>query len=194
MWKSAGLVSILVTVMMIGGTESITDRRIILQDGYSIHELPPNSGEPLLVNFSVNLRNILGVNEKDQYISLETSLRMYWRDARVKVDDSLLAADKEYVTLNPKVMLLQLLLLLPLGLFIFTTCIQLSNFQVTDSFWIPDIFLDRARIVRTPTLHLKPASIRVYRDSRIRWICNAGAMLLHECQVANKSDHSVLAV
>ena len=110
MWKSAGLVSILVTVMMIGGTESITDRRIILQDGYSIHELPPNSGEPLLVNFSVNLRNILGVNEKDQYISLETSLRMYWRDARVKVDDSLLAADKEYVTLNPKVMLLQLLL------------------------------------------------------------------------------------
>ena len=105
MWKSAGLVSILVTVMMIGGTESITDKRIILQDGYSVHELPPtSSGQPLLVNFSVNLRNILGVNEKDQYISLETSLRMYWRDARVKVNDSLMAADKEYVSLNPKVM------------------------------------------------------------------------------------------
>ena len=44
-----------------------------------------------------------------------------------------------------------------------------SKFQVTDIFWIPDIFLDRARTVRTPTLHLKPASIRVYRDSRIRW-------------------------
>ena len=167
MWKSAWLVCILAT-NMIGGTESITDKRIILQDGYSIHELPPNSGEPLLVNFSVNLRNILGVNEKDQYISLETSLRMYWRDSRVKVDDSLLAADKEYVTLNPKVTLIQLLL--PLGSF--TTYIQLSKFQVTDSFWIPDIFLDRARIVRTPTLHLKPASIRVYRDSRIRWIMN----------------------
>ena len=44
-----------------------------------------------------------------------------------------------------------------------------SLFQVTDIFWIPDIFLDRARTVRTPTLHLKPASVRVYRDSRIRW-------------------------
>ena len=89
--------------MVIGGTESITDKRIIFQDGYSIHELPPSSTGPLLVNFSVNLRNILGVNEKDQYISLETSLRMYWRDTRVKVDNSLLPADKEYVTLNPKV-------------------------------------------------------------------------------------------
>ena len=105
MWISAGLCSILLTVMMIGGTESITDKRIILQDGYSVHELPPtSSGQPLLVNFSVNLRNILGVNEKDQYISLETSLRMYWRDSRVKVNDSLMAADKEYVSLNPKVM------------------------------------------------------------------------------------------
>ena len=103
MWKAAEVVSIL-TLMMLGGTESITDRRIILQDGYSIHELPPTLGqEPLLVNFSVNLRNILGVNEKDQYISLETSLRMYWMDTRVKVDDSLMAADREYITLNPKV-------------------------------------------------------------------------------------------
>ena len=107
MWKSSGVVSLLVILLIIGGTECISDKRIIFQDGYSIHELPPTSGEPLLVNFSVNLRNILGVNEKDQYISLETSLRMFWKDTRVKVDDSLLAADKDYVSLNPKVMLQQ---------------------------------------------------------------------------------------
>ena len=106
MWKSVGLVSILLApTMVIGGTEYITDKRIIFQDGYSIHELPPSSRGPLLVNFSVNLRNILGVNEKDQYISLETSLRMHWRDTRVKVDNSLLPADKDYVTLNPKVLI-----------------------------------------------------------------------------------------
>ena len=107
MWKYSGVVSLLVISLIIGGTECISDKRIIFQDGYSIHELPPTSGEPLLVNFSVNLRNILGVNEKDQYISLETSLRMFWKDTRVKVDDSLLAADKDYVSLNPKVMLQQ---------------------------------------------------------------------------------------
>ena len=34
------------------------------------------------VNVSMNLRNIFEVNEKSQYISLETSIRMYWVDPR----------------------------------------------------------------------------------------------------------------
>ena len=47
------------------------------------------------------------------------------------------------------------------------------------NFWIPDIFLDRAMTVRVPTLHLKPASIRVYRDSTIRWAVFLMLHLLH---------------
>ena len=36
------------------------------------------------VNVSLNLRNIFEVNEKAQYITLETSLRMYWKDERIQ--------------------------------------------------------------------------------------------------------------
>ena len=36
------------------------------------------------VNVSLNLRNILEVDEKAQFVSLETTLRMYWRDERIK--------------------------------------------------------------------------------------------------------------
>jgi hypothetical protein len=83
------------------------DKRIELTSDYSVHELPPSEWEdgrpqPLQVNFSVNLRNVLGVNEKDQLISLETSLRMFWRDTRVKVNEREMAEEKEYITLNPK--------------------------------------------------------------------------------------------
>ena len=38
------------------------------------------------VNVSMNLRNIFEVNEKSQYISLETSIRMYWVDPRYDHD------------------------------------------------------------------------------------------------------------
>jgi len=44
------------------------------------------------VQFSVNLRNILDVNEKEQLISLEVSLRMYWKDHRISVKEN--AIDK----------------------------------------------------------------------------------------------------
>ncbi len=79
------------------------DRRIVMADNYSVHELPPvDDGGALAVNFSVNLRNILGVNEKDQLISLETSLRMFWHDPRVKVREGALRG-RDYISLNPRV-------------------------------------------------------------------------------------------
>ena len=55
---------------------------------YSIHEAPVNRfdpGKPVPVEFSINLRNVLGVNEKEQLISLETSLRMFWKDPRISL-------------------------------------------------------------------------------------------------------------
>lgn len=115
-----------------------------LEKGYSVHEAPIlEAGKPTQIDFSINVRNVLGVNEKEQLISLETSLRMYWRDPRVILDKAaLIDQTTEYVTLNPK---------------------------VAKHFWIPDIFLDRAKEIRIPTFFTRPASLRVYNNSLLRY-------------------------
>ena len=51
------------------------------------------------VNVSLNLRNIFEVNEKAQYISLETSLRMYWKDERIT---GVPLGNEEFVNVNGK--------------------------------------------------------------------------------------------
>ena len=53
----------------------------------------------LQVNVSLNLRNIFEVNEKAQYLSLETSLRMFWKDERLT---SVPIGDNEFVIVNGK--------------------------------------------------------------------------------------------
>ena len=53
----------------------------------------------LQVNVSLNLRNIFEVNEKAQYLSLETSLRMFWKDERLT---SVPIGDNEFVLVNGK--------------------------------------------------------------------------------------------
>ena len=56
------------------------DQDVIFSDGYSLHERPPTEeGKPVLIESSINLRNILDVAEKVQIISLETTLRLYWK-------------------------------------------------------------------------------------------------------------------
>ena len=35
--------------------------------------------------------------------------------------------------------------------------------------WMPDVFIDQAKAVRTPKYHTKPASLRVYNDSTVRY-------------------------
>jgi len=109
--------------------------------------MPPGEveGGPVVINASINLRNILSVSEMNQLLSVETTLRLYWKDPRVKpVQSYLEGRDKigKYVTLNP---------------------IKSSNF------WMPDIFIDQAKSIRVPTFYTKPASLRVYNDSTIRY-------------------------
>ena len=36
-------------------------------------------------------------------------------------------------------------------------------------FWMPDVFIDQAKALRTPTYYTKPASLRIYNDSTIRY-------------------------
>ncbi len=104
------------------------------------------------MQFSINLRNVLGVNEKEQLLSLECSVRMFWKDTRVSL--SLGSGSKKrglgnvtsnanpYITLNP---------------------------SVAHHFWVPDVFVDRAKDLRVPTYLTKPASLRVYSDSTLRY-------------------------
>ena len=58
-----------------------------------------DSGHLTLVNFSLNLRNILSVDEKASLLSLEISLRMFWKDHRVKATG--LSQNEEYVVISP---------------------------------------------------------------------------------------------
>ena len=56
------------------------EHKIIFSEDYSLHERPPTEdGKPVVIEASINLRNILDVAEKEQIISLETTFRMYWK-------------------------------------------------------------------------------------------------------------------
>ena len=77
------------------------------------------------------------VDEISQLVTMETTLRLYWRDPRVRLrNDSSLDADQDYLTLNPR---------------------------AAEAMWVPDVFVDQARDLRQPTFHVLPASLRVYR-------------------------------
>ena len=54
------------------------------------------------MDFQVNLRNVLEVNEVSQIVTLETTIRMFWTDSRVKVKPGSFSSELDYVTLNPK--------------------------------------------------------------------------------------------
>ena len=56
------------------------EHKVIFSENYSLHERPPTpEGKPVEIDASINLRNILDVAEKEQIISLETTLRLYWK-------------------------------------------------------------------------------------------------------------------
>ena len=43
------------------------------------------------------------------------------------------------------------------------------NPEKASKFWMPDIFIDQAKALRAPAYYTRPASIRVYNDSTIRY-------------------------
>ena len=116
-----------------------------LTENYNYHLPPPRLGA-VRVNFSINLRNVLEVNEVSETVSLETTLRMFWRDERLSLKMESLperfeSLDKDFVTLHP---------------------------SVAEMIWVPDIFIDQAVNVRRPRYLTPAASLRVYRDGTIR--------------------------
>ena len=137
--------SIFIVVKLFQSTKGEAYGKLTFDPGYNLHELPPTSDGPLLIEASINLSNILEVAEKHQLISLETSLRLYWKDARVQPVERYLEANDShgrYITLNPK---------------------------LAEKFWMPDIFIDKAKSVRKPVFFIAPAYLRLYNDSLIKY-------------------------
>ena len=122
-----------------------TSDKIILSSNYSLEQLPPAGENPLLVSASINLRNILDISETKQQISLETTLRFYWKDSRVTPKSEHIHGEDSigrYVNLHPR---------------------------AAAKLWMPDTFIDQAISLRKPTYYTQPASLRVYNDSTIRY-------------------------
>ena len=91
---------------LLTGVRLSLSEKFSLPADYSVEVLPPTEAEdsPLELLASVNLRNILDVMETKQQISLEITLRYYWRDPRiVPVVEHLNEEDSYggYVNLHP---------------------------------------------------------------------------------------------
>ena len=124
--------------------EEVEYQKFILSPGYNTNEQPPSEG-PLTIEASINLSNILEVLETQQLITLESSLRLYWKETRVKLVEKFLEGRDShgpYITLNP---------------------------NIANNFWMPDIFIDKAKTVRKPEFFIQPAYLRLYNDSLIKY-------------------------
>eukprot|EP00092_Neocalanus_flemingeri_P091752 GFUD01116408.1.p1 GENE.GFUD01116408.1~~GFUD01116408.1.p1 ORF type:complete len:265 (-),score=41.58 GFUD01116408.1:236-1030(-) len=116
---------------------------------YVIYEKP--AARPLLVNASLNLRNTIGISETEQTISLEVTLRLFWKDERVKliVDKTQPAPPHDSAHSN------------------LTYLVQCGD--RINQFWLPDLFVDQAIQTRSPKYKMPTESLKVYEDSTIRF-------------------------
>jgi len=133
--------------LIVNTSATLKDYRLKVSEDYNMYERPPTQeeGKPLLIRASINLRNILEVAEKGQILSLETTLRLYWKEPRIVPKLEHLDSEDSvgrYIAMNPR---------------------------IADMIWMPDIFIDQAKAIRQPTYYTKPASIRIYNDSSVRY-------------------------
>ncbi len=110
--------------------------RLLLPEDYDVNVPPPfpHPNGSVVVNVSIYLGAILEVDEPNQMIRLETTLRFYWNDSRIDValpDDDRLG----YV---------------------------LRNRDTIKDIWFPDIYVDDMTDLRKPVFGLPPSYLRVY--------------------------------
>merc|ERR1719158_230025 len=117
---------------------------LLLDDGYDKNLLPPSpDGAPLDISGVMNLRNILEVEEQMQQITLEVTLRFYWKDSRVSVKEGALKGKKEYLDL-----------------------VKNEDYEML---WLPDIFIDQAIDIRNPRYLIDTDSVRIYGNGTVSY-------------------------
>jgi hypothetical protein len=135
---------LLFPLLQVGGRRS--DQQFTLTSDYE--KTKPPGVNKTYVQASFNLRNILGLSERRQRISLEVSLSLFWYDTRVTINQDLKHGEDqrgEYLTLTK---------------------------ADGDKLWTPDLYLDSARAIRTPKnlkVFVPPVTLRLYSDSLIRY-------------------------
>jgi hypothetical protein len=140
-YKQIGLILTILNAFSMYSGETFSHPNLLMPPNYNINKAPIISqNEPIIIGFNINLRNILEVNEITQLLTLETDIRMLWKDSRLEVD--LKNETLDFVYLNP---------------------------VETKHFWIPDIYIDKAKDIRIPAYHNIPASLRIYPDQHLRY-------------------------
>ena len=123
--------------------------RLIIPDNYQAHmiPLPEDEKKALDLKALITVRNIVAINEARQEITIEASLKLFWKDKRINIRDDVSEFDGEDEH----------------GKFI------VMDSRFSDFIWIPDIFVDQSTMTRVSSFHIKPSSIRVYENSMIRY-------------------------
>ena len=118
-----------------------------------------------------------------QLITLETTLRLYWRDPRLQVDhllsqdqnNSVRSPNSDYILLNPGI---SNFIWFP-DIYIGETKDQLHQTnlkRIKNTHYLFQIPQDFAKALRIPTVIIRPASLRIYRNSTVRyatqWVVN----------------------
>ena len=122
---------------------------VILEQGYSKHEVPPRAqNQPLRVNFSFYLSSILNVDEPNQVISLESTIRLKWFDHRISIQVNQSNENLRYDENLGEHFLL-------------------FNRKPVDHIWFPDVFIAHAKELRMPVYQIPPLYLRIYETGRM---------------------------
>ena len=132
------------------GSGAVNDQvsdKIMLAANYSKEKLPPtDDNQPVIVEASSYVGNILDVMDKKQQISLEIILRFFWTDRR-------LTPRQEYLTgKDPK-----------------GTYVNVHP-SIIEHVWMPDAYIDEVLTIRTPKYVVEPASFRCVKEKSKSYI------------------------
>ena len=139
------------TILLLSGTgiKASPQNQFSITDKYNKLIRPPKLGEKFQIWASVNLRNIIGLSQSDQMISIEVSINLFWYDTRIIVNKDLLHgvdAHGSYLTI--------------------------TSMEDRDKLWTPDLFIDKVRKMRGPDkvkYSQAPISLRLYKDNLVRY-------------------------
>ena len=109
------------------------DHKVEVSPDYDKHQMPWGA-RPIKINASLNLRNIIEISEPKQAISIKLTLRLFWKDDRVKlIKDNESTHDLPRDNAHNNMSYL------------------VQNREEIDKYWLPDLFVDQAIQTRNPS-------------------------------------------